>query len=52
MEAGAAPGPLVPFIWSDVELFRAAGRELTVRVSFESAGTRTSRLPPYGWPIR
>ncbi|MFD0427129.1 polyketide synthase dehydratase domain-containing protein [Streptomyces zhihengii] len=26
MEAGAAPGPLVPFIWSDVELFRAAGR--------------------------
>ncbi|MDQ0988601.1 type I polyketide synthase [Streptomyces sp. V2I9] len=36
MEAGAAPGPLVPFIWSDVELFRAAGRELTVRVSFES----------------
>ncbi|MEV7055924.1 type I polyketide synthase [Streptomyces microflavus] len=38
MEAGAAPGPLVPFIWSDVELFRAAGRELTVRVSFESGG--------------
>ncbi|MFI6642895.1 type I polyketide synthase [Streptomyces sp. NPDC050504] len=38
MEAGAAPGPLVPFIWSDVELFRAAGRELTVRVSFESDG--------------
>ncbi|MEU1470316.1 type I polyketide synthase [Streptomyces sp. NPDC005761] len=38
MEAGAAPGPIVPFIWSDVELFRAAGRELTVRVSFESGG--------------
>lgn len=38
MEAGAAPGPLVPFIWSDVELFRAAGRELTVRVSYESGG--------------
>ncbi|MFD4233264.1 type I polyketide synthase [Streptomyces sp. NPDC058542] len=38
MEAGAAPGPLVPFIWSDVELFRAAGRELTVRVSFASGG--------------
>ncbi|MFD7715248.1 type I polyketide synthase [Streptomyces sp. NPDC059814] len=38
MEAGAAPGPLVPFIWSDIELFRAAGRELTVRVSFESGG--------------
>lgn len=38
MEAGAAPGPLVPFIWSDVELFRAAGRELTVRVSFEPGG--------------
>ncbi|MFE9858105.1 type I polyketide synthase [Streptomyces sp. NPDC005780] len=38
MEAGAAPGPLVPFIWSDVELFCAAGRELTVRVSFESGG--------------
>ncbi|WP_405696700.1 type I polyketide synthase [Streptomyces sp. NBC_01185] len=38
MEAGAAPGPLVPFIWSDVELYRAAGRELTVRVSFESGG--------------
>ncbi|MFC5900733.1 type I polyketide synthase [Streptomyces zhihengii] len=37
MEAGAAPGPLVPFIWSDVELFRAAGRELIVRVSFEAA---------------
>lgn len=38
MEAGAAPGPLVPFIWSDIELFRAAGRELAVRVSFESGG--------------
>lgn len=38
MEAGAVPGPLVPFIWSDVELFRAAGGELTVRVSFESGG--------------
>ncbi|MEU9201097.1 type I polyketide synthase [Streptomyces sp. NPDC048332] len=38
MEEGAAPGPLVPFIWSDVELFRAADRELTVRVSFESGG--------------
>ncbi|MFT9669704.1 type I polyketide synthase [Streptomyces rhizosphaericola] len=38
MEAGAAPGPLVPFIWSDVELFRAAGRELTVRVSYGSGG--------------
>ncbi|MFD6797116.1 type I polyketide synthase [Streptomyces cyaneofuscatus] len=38
MEAGAAPGPLVPFIWSDVELFRGAGRELTVRVSFASGG--------------
>ncbi|WP_239919664.1 SDR family NAD(P)-dependent oxidoreductase [Streptomyces sp. CYG21] len=38
MEAGAAPGPLVPFIWSDVELFRPAGRELTVRVSFASGG--------------
>nr|WP_202547115.1 type I polyketide synthase [Streptomyces sp. SID2119] len=38
MEAGAAPGPLVPFIWSDVELFRTAGRELTVRVSFASGG--------------
>ncbi|WP_433395050.1 type I polyketide synthase [Streptomyces sp. CA-146814] len=38
MEAGAAPGPLVPFIWSDVELFRTAGRELTVRVSYESGG--------------
>ncbi|WP_339154446.1 type I polyketide synthase [Streptomyces sp. F41] len=36
MEAGAAPGPLVPFIWSDVELFRPAGRELTVRVSYGS----------------
>lgn len=38
MEAGAAPGPLVPFIWSDVELFRAAGRELTVHVSFAPGG--------------
>ncbi|MFJ9107504.1 type I polyketide synthase [Streptomyces sp. NPDC102283] len=38
MEAGAAPGPLVPFIWSDVELFRAAAEELTVRVSFETGG--------------
>ncbi|WAE64385.1 type I polyketide synthase [Streptomyces cavourensis] len=38
MEAGAAPGPLVPFIWSDVELFRPGGRELTVRVSFASGG--------------
>ncbi|MFD5986190.1 type I polyketide synthase [Streptomyces cyaneofuscatus] len=38
MEAGAAPGPLVPFIWSDVELFRGAGRELAVRVSFASGG--------------
>ncbi|MEV0501699.1 SDR family NAD(P)-dependent oxidoreductase, partial [Streptomyces spectabilis] len=38
MEAGAPPGPLVPFIWSDVELFRAAGSELTVRVSFETGG--------------
>ncbi|MFD3888001.1 type I polyketide synthase [Streptomyces microflavus] len=38
MEAGAAPGPLVPFSWTDVELFRAAGRELAVRVSFESGG--------------
>ncbi|MFF9637560.1 type I polyketide synthase [Streptomyces bacillaris] len=38
MEAGAAPGPLVPFIWSDVELFRPAGRELTVRVSYGSGG--------------
>ncbi|MCI3928183.1 type I polyketide synthase [Streptomyces sp. AN091965] len=38
MKAGAPPGPLVPFIWSDVELCRAAGRELTVRVSFESGG--------------
>ncbi|MEU6391715.1 type I polyketide synthase [Streptomyces sp. NPDC046939] len=38
MEAGAAHGPLVPFIWSDVELFRAGGRELTVRVSFASGG--------------
>ncbi|MEV4876747.1 type I polyketide synthase [Streptomyces cyaneofuscatus] len=38
MEEGAAPGPLVPFIWSDVELFRAAGRELTVHVSFASGG--------------
>ncbi|MFI6610780.1 type I polyketide synthase [Streptomyces sp. NPDC050507] len=38
MEAGAAPGPLVPFIWPDVELYRAAGGELTVRVSFEPGG--------------
>lgn len=38
MEAGAAPGPLVPFMWSDVELVRTAGRELTVRVSFASGG--------------
>ncbi|MEU1123078.1 type I polyketide synthase [Streptomyces sp. NPDC005899] len=38
MAAGAAPGPLVPFIWPDVELYRAAGRELTVRVSFEPGG--------------
>ncbi|MFC9006463.1 type I polyketide synthase [Streptomyces microflavus] len=38
MEAGAAPGPLVPFSWTDVELFRAADRELAVRVSFESGG--------------
>ncbi|MGW6287807.1 type I polyketide synthase [Streptomyces sp. NPDC055107] len=38
MEAGAAPGPIVPFIWSDVELFRAPGRELAVRVSFASGG--------------
>ncbi|WP_328947426.1 type I polyketide synthase [Streptomyces sp. NBC_00184] len=38
MEAGAAPGPLVPFIWPDVELYRAADGELTVRVSFEPGG--------------
>ncbi|MER8265230.1 type I polyketide synthase [Streptomyces griseus] len=38
MEEGAAPGPLVPFIWSDVELFRAGGRELAVRVSYEPGG--------------
>ncbi|MET9702714.1 type I polyketide synthase [Streptomyces griseus] len=38
MEEGAAPGSLVPFIWSDVELFRAGGRELAVRVSYEPGG--------------
>ncbi|XMN10908.1 type I polyketide synthase [Streptomyces griseobrunneus] len=48
MEAGAVPGPLVPFIWSDVELFRAAGRELTVRVSFES-GVDEDLAPATVW---
>ncbi|MFF9899117.1 type I polyketide synthase [Streptomyces longispororuber] len=38
MEAGAPQGPLVPFIWSDVELLRTAGSELTVRVSFDPGG--------------
>ncbi|MGV9310737.1 type I polyketide synthase [Streptomyces sp. NPDC003691] len=57
MEAGAPPGPLVPFIWSDVELFGAAGRELTVHVSFASGGDgdlapATVRLAdPAGHPV-
>jgi acyl transferase domain-containing protein len=44
MESGAGDGPLVPFIWSDVELRHAAGRELRVRVEFESGGD--DGLPP------
>jgi acyl transferase domain-containing protein/NADP-dependent 3-hydroxy acid dehydrogenase YdfG len=38
MESGAGAGPLVPFIWSDVELYRAAGSELRVRVELEPGG--------------
>jgi acyl transferase domain-containing protein len=36
LESGAGQGPLVPFICSDVGLYRAASRELMVRVEFES----------------
>ncbi|MFL6111413.1 MAG: type I polyketide synthase, partial [Catenulispora sp.] len=36
MESGAGSGPLVPFIWPEVEIYRAAGRDLLVRVEFET----------------
>ena len=43
LDAGAEAAPLVPFIFSDVELYQGAGRELRVRVEFEAPGE--DRLP-------
>ncbi|HEV2639449.1 MAG TPA: type I polyketide synthase [Actinocrinis sp.] len=49
LESSAGSGPLVPFIWPDVELYRAAGRELWVRVEFESGGDGDGLAPATVW---
>ncbi|HEX2132400.1 MAG TPA: SDR family NAD(P)-dependent oxidoreductase, partial [Actinophytocola sp.] len=38
LESSTGSGPLVPFIWSDIELYRAGATELLVRVDLDHGG--------------